>query len=330
MITDHHNRSSYTNYIEVRAYGLKRSGNHAIIEWILDQHAGEKCCFLNNIHHGALDPYTNYVQLITKEIDYEADIERLRNTSKHLLVYSYEDRQHTSNPDADLLSSAFQDQFEKTRSNYLGRSRHTFDLMIIRDPFNCFASRIRLCEKNGPKFAGIQGLEVAARNWKLLARRALELEKSPVSGQIVVNYNTWVIDSDYRMALSRQLLGEFNDSATRKISRFGGGSSFSVKPLRVKDFVIKRRKLLDLRRYKRIGHYLRRAMAPRTPGTLKESAIDELFSRWKSYADNESYRNVFRDKELVSLSESLFGEIPGTQSFLDSLGQPSKDQSQTD
>ena len=44
--------SNWTNFLEVRAYGLMRSGNHAIIEWAQSQFAGEITCFLNNLGMG--------------------------------------------------------------------------------------------------------------------------------------------------------------------------------------------------------------------------------------------------------------------------------------
>jgi hypothetical protein len=44
------------NALELRVYGLMRSGNHAIIEWILGLFPAAKTCFLNNVDHGNKDP----------------------------------------------------------------------------------------------------------------------------------------------------------------------------------------------------------------------------------------------------------------------------------
>ncbi len=46
----------FMNFIEIRVYGLMRSGNHAIIKWIQDQYSGHITCFLNNVAHGTVIP----------------------------------------------------------------------------------------------------------------------------------------------------------------------------------------------------------------------------------------------------------------------------------
>ena len=38
--------------------------------------------------------------------------------------------------------------------------------------------------------------------------------------------------------------------------------------------------------------------------------------RWKEMQHNEVYRNIFKDAELVDLSNRIFGKIPGTEKIL--------------
>jgi hypothetical protein len=70
--------------------------------------------------------------------------------------------------------------------------------------------------------------------------------------------------------------------------------------------------LLDPKTYTRIGHFARRLVAP----PLKTQS---LFERWAAFSDDADYRSVFRDEELLQLSEALFGEIPGTREFVRSV-----------
>src|SRR4030095_14422894 len=143
--------SDWTNFLEVRAYGLMRSGNHAIIEWVQNQFTGEITCFLNNVKHGDHDPYNSYEQRVLTGIDNQIDIETLRMTKKRLLVYSYEDRYELEAGNRTFHESVFQSGFEKKRRFYLGASKHEFDILIVRDPFNFFASRLKLMQVRGPQ-----------------------------------------------------------------------------------------------------------------------------------------------------------------------------------
>ena len=70
--------NEFTNFLEIRVIGLMRSGNHAIIDWIQQQYAGHSICFLNNVKHGEIDPYTNYTNISLTGIVEEIDIEALR------------------------------------------------------------------------------------------------------------------------------------------------------------------------------------------------------------------------------------------------------------
>ena len=42
----------------------------------------------------------------------------------------------------------------------------------------------------------------------------------------------------------------------------------------------------------------------------------KVLERWKHFVDNEIYKDIFKDKELVELSNAIFGETPGTEIFL--------------
>ena len=56
------------------------------------------------------------------------------------LIYSYEDFP---------LDQVASDKFEHNHDLYLGKSAIRYDLLIIRDPFNLFASRLKASSKVG-------------------------------------------------------------------------------------------------------------------------------------------------------------------------------------
>lgn len=305
-----------TNHIEMCVYGLMRSGNHAIIEWIQQQYAGKTSCFLNNVKHGDNDPYLSAVQRSTTGIDRSLDTEALRTLNKHLLIYSYEDRASLETQDRDFISSVFQDAFDANRERYLGRSQHRFNVLIIRDPFNCFASRLKMLETRG-SLGGVSDLALIVSNWKRLAERAVSLSRQPLPGEIVINYNRWVLDQHYRQQLSIQLLGNFNDESFDKVSFYGGGSSFTeavFKKPRIGKTVRKCCKLLLKGKTREIPRYIKRHFVP-----IKIINKEPLFERWQQLAQHERFQQIFQDPEILALSEELFGELPGTREFVMSV-----------
>jgi hypothetical protein len=304
-----------TNDVEIRAYGLMRSGNHAIIDWIQNQYPRRPTCFLNNVKHGAFDPYLHCRQRVLTNIDDDPDTESLRQLRKALLIYSYEDREDMASASGEFLQSVFSDAFETRRQIYLGTSARQFDLMIIRDPFNCFASRVQMIQAWG-SVGGVTDPTLIGRNWKSLATKALSLIERPEPGQLVVTYNQWATAREYRAQLSKALSGDFNDQSFHRLSSFGGGSSFpdTMPPrITVYQLLTQAHKLFSFRRYTRFSHYLRSL-------TMTEAARRRaLFSRWRLLSENATYRSLFLDKEILALSERLFGEIPGTRNFVHSI-----------
>jgi hypothetical protein len=313
--------NEFTNFLEIRVIGLMRSGNHAIIDWIQQQYAGHSICFLNNVKHGEIDPYTNYTNISLTGIDEEIDIEALRKLKKHLLIYSYEDTKQFMFKGVDILSSIHPQGLYDKQKAYIGDSHHKFDILIIRDPFNNFASRIQLMET---RYKGIDAVDMqeVVHNWKILARRAITLYNHPKPNEIVINYNRWVDDQEYRKELSKLLLGKFTDESMSRISNYGGGSSFSekgIKKLTLKNIISQRHKLFSIRRYARFGFYLRRLILNEDKLNKPKLNKAKLVKRWKQFTGKEMYRSIFLDEEILLLSEKLFGEIKDTRKFVESI-----------
>src|SRR5688572_29520345 len=107
-------------------------------------------------------------------------------------------------------------------------------------------------------------------------------------------------------------MGTFSDSSIRKTPEYGGGSSFrDSDKLTIHMIKARWKELFNMKRYMRLGHYWKRL-------TMADKH-EKVFERWTHLADNKKYRALFFDDEILSLSEELFGEIPGTREFVKSI-----------
>ncbi|WP_148306638.1 hypothetical protein [Gemmatirosa kalamazoonensis] len=287
------------NELELRVCGLQRSGNHAIITWIVEQFAGRPACFLNNVRHGDHDPYVVAPQRFAYGMD-GVPQEAWRDTPKDLLVYSYEDDAKRLLPNAtSLLASAFSPAFEARREAYLGRSARRLDVLILRDPANNFASRLKKLEK----LTGVKDLPTIVAYWKELARAAIAVEERGDEDTVVVLYNRWFADRKYRQTLSRRLGGTFSDASLRHVSEIGGGSSFDKTAMSADltygDVFKHWRKLFRPQTYRRLGEYWKR---------LNGARQMKVMDRWKDFEQDPRLHDMLADPELQALSRRIFGE----------------------
>ena len=159
--------AAYVNETEIRIVGMSRSGNHAIVNWILAQAPG-RTCFLNCAEPGC-NPLVS-TRPRTPELPgwrapyagFEVEAEREgRLTRKDLLIHSYEDT---------FLGPFRNPGNEARRASWVGRSRRRIDLLVLRDARNLFASRLA---------SGYGWLddEVVSRIWAQHAREFLGLRR---------------------------------------------------------------------------------------------------------------------------------------------------------
>ncbi|MCS5697860.1 hypothetical protein NZK32_02215 [Cyanobium sp. FGCU-52] len=234
--------------------------------------------FLNNLKHGDHDPFKVYEQLEVSGFGDSPSGDDLVTCMKDVLIYSYEDCKSIEENAIDLLSSVFNEQFEKNKELYLGKSRKRMDVFIIRDPFNFFASRLTMIRKN--PMGGLDTLSQVVDNWKLLADKVLCLHQSPTDHQIPILYNHFILDKVYQRRLSHHLHGDFVPASLQKISGYGGGSSFSTtsRTLSTKDVLYKAHKLLNFKRWMQIKHYCKR---------FQGNQPSSFLTRWKMFAADQ-------------------------------------------
>lgn len=219
------------NGFELRVFGQRRSGHHAIIGWLGSQF-GDGNIFLNDCC-AFVDPFRTHVNTLPFIRRYPAFVnhgsegrsqyepfhdtvgaeagraEQLRLLAKPRLITSFEDfnlecyERHIVQP-ADV-----------------GDSARRVNLLVLRDPFNLLASVIR--DRGGEistwKYAGICSI------WKQYAREALN-ETSFLENKICVLYDHWFGDRQYRDQLARQFGLTNCDMGLLTVPPNGRGSSF--------------------------------------------------------------------------------------------------------
>ena len=181
---------------EIRVSGLRRSGNHAIINWIVQQHNNEYI-FINNVQ-----PYQD---------PFDFTKQKKRNTS--LFVYSYEDV-----PVSYIYNPKYMND-KKCRYDIIHQD--IYNVLIIRNPLNLFASRLKSDKIGvGSKIYNDKDL------WIMYAQEYLGFTNFINSDKILINYDKWFIDVKYRKIIANQLGLKFTDKGMDDVPQFGGGSSF--------------------------------------------------------------------------------------------------------
>lgn len=268
---------------ELRVFGLQRSGIHAVVNWIIQQTKGPTW-FVNDIKGLSANPFReNDCHCFPGNPSGLSAALRAReragrHTQKEYLLLGYED--------TDL--STLPRDFDEVLTKCVGRSRCTRNVLIVRDPFNLFASRMAFDNTaNRNPITSCRDQVIAL--WKAHAREALEESSYLGKDKVVVNYNRWFADRTYRQKVAAALGLTFSDFGLQMVPgvdlpqtdfpRFGCGSSFDNQKFH---------------------------------GRAQKM---EVLARWKRFQGNSLYRQFFDDSEVLALSNRLFGEIPGTSSL---------------
>ena len=208
---------SVVNQTEIRMIGLRRSGNHALIDWIKKQKTGE-FKHINDIPIGENPFRHEYEYFLDHYPEYPKIIENLRRQSlgdfkpKEYLIYNYEDYS---------LPEILAPGFERKHDWYVGKSAKRIDLLIMRDPFNLLASRL----KKG--FVSVKSTRVNFTDlWVAYAKEFLGETNFLPNQKVCVSYNRWIQDVDYRRDIAEQLGLTFTDAGFNQVARRAGGSSF--------------------------------------------------------------------------------------------------------
>ena len=256
---------------------MARSGIHAIVNWMTAQIDG-RYCFLNCVGlkenpFEAARPLSSGRPYVA---NYEAfDLAREREgdfSLKDHLLYSYEDC---------FLGMVVSDTFESNHDAWLGVSERRVDVLVLRDPFNLFASR-KKAEFVNPDVTErpVISWSTARRMWKQYAREFIRGRRYLPHERVLIRYNDWATDPAYRRRIARALGVDFTDAGLESVPECAGGSSFD--------------------------------------GTAYDGEAEQMetLQRWKHFRDDEQYRALF-DEEMLRFSEEIFGPVPGTRQLVE-------------
>ncbi len=256
------------NALELRVFALQRSGHHAVMNWVLANTPG-RYCFLNDcrpqhppfhVERIAKNP-DHWLQTNIPDFDYRAEAAG-DHAVKDLMIYNYEDRS---------LAQVDTAAFRRHRAAWVGTSAHRRDLIIVRDPLNLVASRLKKFLpriKNRKRWYRRMTMDL----WLEHARAALG-EPQGFEDPIIINYNRFVADPAARAEAAHALGFEASDAALETVSAYGGGSSFS--------------------------------------GVERPPTIEELTARWRSFETDPYFVSFFNDPAVLGAAEALFGAHEG-------------------
>lgn len=270
-------KTTLRNDFQIRVFGQKRSGHHAVMGWLASQFGGGTYFFNDCIpfvdplsHHINTSGFLNrYPGLVAHGLHGRMDdrvasnipspeavrMEHVRQAHKPQLMVSFED--------FDLECY----EHHIVPSPYVGESRQIINLLILRDPFNHLASTIRFC---GGDLAE-QSYDHAVMLWKHYAREVLGMT-SYLPNKICISYNKWFSSRNYRDEVASWFGLKNRDSGLNAVSPNGGGSSFDK------------------------SAYQGKAQAM------------PVLTRWAEFASDDRFLRLFADCELAEYANLLFRE----------------------
>jgi len=192
--------------------GMRRSGNHALVQWMVAQSGW---VFFNNIVN--IGPYIRLNQPLPLSENLPSWLwrraalfgKRRWQTFCWLvrkpLLFGLEDHALTFKP----FRTALLDEI---------------DILVLRSPANMFASRLRQRWPSvsiDTKIGRSRGLEL----WKSYAREFIG-QTAVLGNKTCICYDLWFTCEEYRRDLAEVLGLAFSDAGCDRLAPYGGGSSF--------------------------------------------------------------------------------------------------------
>lgn len=196
----------------IHFFGLKRSGNHAILNWLQKNSELKNIKHFNNVYDLAENP---------PKIIHPIKIKSNIDSNTNLLIISYEDVNL-----GDLQNiPAFQANIK-----YIDNSER-INILLLRDAYNFIASRMKMLESI--KMANVTNpiqkisMEKVTSLWKSYAKEYLGITNY-LSNTILINYDEWFSKKNYRNELILKIFQENDnkDIGINDVPENGRGSSF--------------------------------------------------------------------------------------------------------
>ena len=220
----------HRNELAIWVYHLKRGGGHAIVNWIA-RNLDRQVFHLNNAFSKPLKVRWRGEKIFRRITDperYGGPGQRLYNVElpagtgwrdvarmpKEVLLTNVENFPLARVPGAALLGPG--------ADRYIGSSRERKTVLVLRDPYNTFASVWRSKRRMRNRLHRFYRSQ-----WKAYAREFLGETSYLPPGTMMVSFNEWFADGGYRRRLAEELGLEAVDRGVEEVSTDGGGSSFS-------------------------------------------------------------------------------------------------------
>lgn len=270
----------YPNDLCMRIFALRRSGHHAVMNWLRYQIPGRHC-LLNDCRPGE-NPFRG-AQLADSRVQGLFGAHKLIRTRleasgtfsyKGALLYNFEDFDLRDLPETMTLED---------EGRWLGPSRRRVDVLILRDPFNLLASKLKWAygEVERPSKPTLDDVAATRDLWKVHAREFLG-KTDFLSGRVALSYNDWFRDRAYRDAMAGKLGLVNQDIGVEEVAKWGPSvTADSFDGLA----------------------YDGRAQAMK------------VLERWKRFEHDGFYRELVADPEVHDLSAEIFGVLPGTEAL---------------
>jgi hypothetical protein len=194
------------NRVEIRMFGMRRSGNHMAALW-LAHHFESPVWFVNNVSSFEVpevrqeDAEGVYAPSVFRS---PIGVDRFWEMEKDVLVHTYEDYWLNS-----LRYGA--------NKVVVGESATEHDVLVVRDPFNLFSSRMFIHGDVVPMDKPVVAL------WKQYLHEALG-DTRFLKRKVVVDYNRLVASPEYRRSVEARMGLSASDSGLDRV--YGIGSSF--------------------------------------------------------------------------------------------------------
>lgn len=191
--------------------GLRRSGNHAFCNWLGCTVAPSLFC--NNGMMWPTDIVDNGVTLAIRKPGHRDIINKAKEFGS--IIYGLE----------NFYPSQLQHRYGVVAKSYDGclKDKRAQTVILVRDPFNTFASILRHSTQGGASFCLYANGQFAGR-WTNVAQAALAADGERT---LFVDFNRWASSEEYRKVVCASLGLAFDDRGFDHIPVFGNGSSFT-------------------------------------------------------------------------------------------------------
>lgn len=193
----------------IQFFGMPRSGNHAVINWIIGQYqdAGYQTVFENNKR-------LDFLNAIKPHLPNNPSPDHLADKNLYIISHEYMNLFDVIPVDPDIA---------KCYGNVM-------NILLLRDPFNWVASRLKFQIDKKAYFRD-KPINTAASFFKMYAYEFIN-QTNYLDNKIVINYNKWNLNVDYRSDLTTEYFQiPFTDKNYNVMSKEGGGSSFDSKDI---------------------------------------------------------------------------------------------------